>query len=490
MQNQTLIQYFHWYYNESDTLWNKATKEAANLHVMGFTGLWFPPAYKGSNGGYSVGYDAYDLYDLGEFDQKGGINTKYGSKAEYIQAIKSLHEQQIMVLADTVFNQKAAGDELEKVKVRKVNPLNREEYISDVYEIEAWTKFTFKGRNGKYSDMIWDYHCFSGVDWDESQKEKAIYAIQNHFEDPWENTISKEFGNYDYLMFNDIDFRNEAVRNDLNNWGKWYYETCGVDGFRLDAAKHIAYSFMIEWVDFMKVNCKRDFFFIAENWNIKDANELERYIEITGGRAQLFDSLLHQNLYVASHAGNSYEMNRIFENTLVHRNPELAITFVDNHDTQPLQALDSYVDFWFRPLAYGLIMLREQGIPCVFYTDIYGASYQDKEQQIDLVPVAELPLLLSIRAKLAYGSQIDYLDHPNCIGWTRAGDQEHENSGIAVLLSNGDAGYKFMEIGKGFAGKTFVDLLGKRKERVVIDENGCAEFFCNAGSISVWGIGN
>ena len=28
MQNQTLIQYFHWYYNESDRLWVKAAKDA------------------------------------------------------------------------------------------------------------------------------------------------------------------------------------------------------------------------------------------------------------------------------------------------------------------------------------------------------------------------------------------------------------------------------------------------------------------------------
>ena len=75
MQNQTLLQYFHWYYNEPDNLWTKAAKEAQKLKELGFTGVWFPPAYKGGGGGYSVGYDAYDLYDLGEFNQKGSIST-------------------------------------------------------------------------------------------------------------------------------------------------------------------------------------------------------------------------------------------------------------------------------------------------------------------------------------------------------------------------------------------------------------------------------
>ncbi|MGF1924126.1 MAG: alpha-amylase family glycosyl hydrolase, partial [Bacteroidia bacterium] len=165
MQNQTIIQYFHWYYNEEDKLWVKAAKEAENLKNLGITSVWFPPAAKGSNGGYSVGYDAYDLYDLGEFDQKGSVATKYGSKEEYLAAIEKLHQHDISVLADTIFNHKAGADELETITVKKVNEENRSEFISEEMQIDAWTKFTFPGRNGKYSQFIWDYQCFSGVDW-------------------------------------------------------------------------------------------------------------------------------------------------------------------------------------------------------------------------------------------------------------------------------------------------------------------------------------
>lgn len=486
MQNQTLIQYFHWYYNESDNLWVKAAKEAKKLKEMGFTTVWFPPANKGSNGGYSVGYDAYDLYDLGEFDQKNSVKTKYGTKEEYIDAINKLHENNIGVLADAVFNHKAGGDELEKIAVRKVNKENRKEFISEEMEIEAWTKFTFPGRNKQYSDFIWDHRCFSGVDWAQNLNESAIFSIQNGYGESWEQVPSLELGNYDYLMFNDIDYRNEAVKQELKKWGKWYYETTKIDGFRLDAVKHISVDFLNEWMDEMKTSFNRDLFFVAENWNIVDAEELETYIEITGGRTQLFDSLLHHNFYLASTKGKDYNLSAIFENTLVHRNPMLAVTFVDNHDSQPLQALESFIDFWFRPLAYALILLREGGIPCVFYTDVYGANYEDKGTHIELIGVNELNELLSIRTNLAYGTQIDYLNHPNCIGWTRAGDLEHPNSGLAVLMSNGDEGFKEMEIGVGFCGKTFIDALGNRKEEVSLDENGIGKFFCNGGSVSVW----
>lgn len=486
MQNQTLIQYFHWYYNEPDNLWTKAAKEAANLAELGFTGVWFPPAYKGSNGGYSIGYDTYDLFDLGEFDQKNSVATKYGNKDEYLKAIDELHKNNINVIADTIFNHKAGGDEIEKIKVRTVNEEDRNEFTSEVKEIEAWTRFTFPGRKGKYSEFIWDHRCFSGVDYAENMDEPAIYAIQNEYGEGWEDVPSHELGNYDYLMFDDIDFRNPAVREELKHWGKWYFETCKIDGFRLDAVKHISPEFLTEWIDFMKTECNKDLFIVSENWNIESVEELEKYIEITGGRTQLFDSLLHHNFYLASQAGQEYNLSTIFENTLAHRNPFLAVTFVDNHDSQPLQALESFIEYWFRPLAYAMILLREAGIPCVFYTDVYGAIYEDEGKHVELIGMEELPQLLKVREHLAYGEQKDYLDHPNCIGWTRTGTEEFENSGIAVLMSNGDEGFKEMEIGANFAGKTFVDVLGKRKEDVLIDENGFGEFLCEAGNVSVW----
>ena len=55
--------------------------------------------------------------------------------------------------------------------------------------------------------------------------------------------------------------------------------------------------------------------------------------------------------------------------------PEHAVTIVDNHDTQLGQALEAAVEPWFKPLAYALILLREQGVPCIFYPYLYGAQY-------------------------------------------------------------------------------------------------------------------
>jgi alpha-amylase len=78
--------------------------------MAGFTGVWLPPAYKGAGGGYDVGYGVYDTYDLGEFDQKGSVRTKYGTRKEYLAAIKALQKHGIQACADVVLNHRMGAD--------------------------------------------------------------------------------------------------------------------------------------------------------------------------------------------------------------------------------------------------------------------------------------------------------------------------------------------------------------------------------------------
>lgn len=491
MQNQTLIQYFHWYYNEEQNLWAKVANDAVHLKEMGVTTVWLPPAYKGSSGGYSVGYDAYDLFDLGEFEQKGSTATKYGNKDELLNAITELHEQSIGVLADAVFNHKAGGDELEKFFVKRVDENDRTKFTSDPFEIEAWTKFTFPGRGDTYSNFKWDFRCFSGIDWANDLQESAIFSIQNEVGDDFEDVPSDEMGNYDYLMYNDIDFRNRAVVKELKYWGEWMVNSTGIDGFRLDAVKHISPEFIREWIEHLNAKFDRKFFIVAENWDIVNSIQQETYMQQTDGGTQLFDTLLHRRFYLASKQGKDFDLSSILNNTLMSIRPELAVTFVDNHDSQPLQSLESYVDFWFRPIAYAIILLRAQGIPCLFFPDVYGGIYDDKDEEgedvhIELAILPDVEILSRLRAHLAYGDQHDYFDHPNCIGWTREGDDEHEHSGLAVVASNSDDGFKTMDVGKKHCGKTFVDALNHRQEEITIDKNGNGGFPCNGGSVSVW----
>jgi alpha-amylase len=486
MQNLTLFQFFHWYYSPEGNLWQHAKEKAEHLSSLGITHVWLPPAYKSAYGTEEPGYAVYDLYDLGEFDQKGTIRTRYGTRQQYQDCINTFHDQGLQVLADIVLNHKLGADETEKVPVRKVDSANRNEFVTEEEQVDLWTKFTFPGRKGKYSRFIWDWHSFTGI----SENPENIYLIHNeHTNGQWEKVPSGENGNYDYLMGADVEFRNAAVRKELKKWGRWYMKSTGIDGLRLDAVKHIPHQFFNEWLDYLKSYFKKDFLCIAEYWS-QQLESLLQYVDMTEGRMQLFDVPLHYNFHKASVSESEYDISKILENTLLQHRPDRTITFVDNHDTQPLQALQSPVDFWFRPLAYALILLREQGIPCVFYPSMYEAKYIDKHNEediyVELNSLHNLEQMLLVRKELAYGFQRDYFDHPNTIGWTREGTDEKERSGCAVVLTNGTAGTKTMEVGKKHAGKLFVDIAGAHPEKVTINEEGFGDFYVAGKSVSVW----
>ena len=487
--NQTMIQYFHWYTKADASLWQEVAEQAGYLAELGINLAWLPPAYKGSAGHESVGYDAYDLFDLGEFEQKGSVATKYGTKEQYQHAVHCLREKGVGAVVDIVLNHKAGGDELEQFQVVKVDPENREVALSDPYEIRGYTRFTFSGRSEQYSNFKWDYMCFSGVDYAEGESEHAIYRIMNGHGDGWEDVVGDELGNYDYLMFSDIDHRNVEVRKELNYWGKWYYDQIGFAGVRLDALKHQSPDFYKEWLQLLRSNTGQNLFAVGEYWAPGKLEWLEEYMSVTEGCMNLFDCSLQLHLHTASHSEEPYDLRTIFEDTLVGVMPDKAVTFTDNHDTQPLQALEAPVAYWFKPIAYALILLREGGMPCVFYPDLFGTQYTDKggdgqPHEIILNKVEGIETLLKVRKNLAYGEQHDYLDDPHLIGWTRTGDELQD--GCAVLISNQEAGQKLMEMGKRYVGKIFVDLLGRCAQKVTIDENGCGTFYSSEKGVSVW----
>ena len=475
--NGIMMQYFEWELPADQSLWTKLKADATKLKNAGVTALWLPPAYKNVNGATDTGYSVYDLYDLGEFDQKGSVPTKYGTKDEYLEAIKAVHSKGINVYADVVLNHKIGADEVEKVTAEEFNANSRNQMISDEKVIGAWTKFTFPGRKGKYSDFTWNWNHFDGIDWDQDRAKHSIFRFKGK---EWDKSVDKDLGNYDYLMGADIDFDNYDVREELVRWGKWYTEFADLDGFRLDAVKHINKYFYKDWFRQIKESTDKELFAVGEYWHW-DVNLLQDYINSNEGEINLFDVPLHFNFHNCSKAHGNYDLRTILNGSLVSVNPTKAVTFVDNHDSQPGQSLESWVEDWFKPMAYAITLLRQEGYPCVFYGDYNGIPAKKVKAK-----KKELDKLMKLRKNKAYGAQHDYFDDPNCIGWTREGDEEHKDSGLAVVISDGTGGTKHMYIGKQFAGCHFADAMGNAKYNIKIDDEGFGDFYVNRSAVAVW----
>ncbi len=484
--NGVMMQYFHWYIDSNLILWNDLKNKAQDLAEAGFTALWLPPAYKGANGTYDVGYAVYDMYDLGEFAQKGTIRTKYGTKEQYLDAINALHQVGIQVYGDVVLNHRIGADETEVANALPVDKNSRNIAKGGIKEIESYTKFYFPGRGEKYSNFKWQWWHFDAVDYDARTGDSScLYVFEGKTLDDY---VALEFGNFDYLMGADLDFGHKDVREEVTRWGKWYLDTTGADGFRLDAIKHIAAWFFRDWLDEMRNYAGKDLFVVGEYW-ANDRVALHWYLEQLQGKMSVFDVPLHYNFHQASRSGGGYNMRDILQGTLMKERPWNAVTLVENHDSQPLQALESPVEDWFKPLAYAIILLRREGYPCVFYADYYGAEYEDKGKDGNTYKItlaSHRPIidkLLYARKHYAYGEQYDYFDHFNTIGWTRLGNDEHPKA-MAVIMTDADAGQKWMNVGKPNA--KFIDITEHHQDLIHTNDDGWAEFRCNGGSVSVW----
>lgn len=478
--NGTIMQFFEWNSPKDGGHWNHLAAEAANLSNAGITAIWIPPAYKGHVGVDDVGYGVYDFYDLGEFNQKGTVRTKYGTKAELKTAVNTLHNNNIKVYGDIVVNHMMGGDQSENIKVSQVQSYDRNQVINE-FNTNVSTKYNFAGRNNAYSSFKWDWTAFNG-----SEDYGKIYRYPGK---SWDWEVSSENGNYDYLMGTDIDYDNQAVVDEMKKWGVWYVNEIGLDGYRLDAVKHIKYSFMKDFVENARNKTGKELFSVGEF--IGSTEELNNYLSKVNQSMSLFDFPLRNNFAVASSSNGNFSMRNLSSGTLTASNPSKSVTFIENHDTQPdrTDAHGAPVLDWFKPLAYAYTLTRQEGYPSVFYGDYYGtrssstaAAGTGKIKSLK----SKLDPLLKARLDYAYGKQNDYLDSDDLIGWTREGLSSKPNSGLATIMTDRAGGSKTMYVGTSHAGEQWKDITGNFTDKITIGSNGNGTFKVKEGSVSVW----
>jgi len=83
--------------------WRELAEKMPEIAEAGYTSLWLPPPAKAGSV-YSVGYDLFDPFDLGDVNQRGTVATRYGTKAELLQAIETAHRFGLRVYFDNIMN--------------------------------------------------------------------------------------------------------------------------------------------------------------------------------------------------------------------------------------------------------------------------------------------------------------------------------------------------------------------------------------------------
>ena len=95
LRAEAMLQYF-------GTTWSEIERRIPELAERGYDSLWLPPPFKGGAGTYSVGFDTFDRFDLGDRDGSGTVRTKYGTKADLQRLMKTAHRFGLRVYFDNV----------------------------------------------------------------------------------------------------------------------------------------------------------------------------------------------------------------------------------------------------------------------------------------------------------------------------------------------------------------------------------------------------
>lgn len=209
--------------------------------------------------------------------------------------------------------------------------------ISKPEEIAAWVGFDFPGRKGKYSSMKYHYQHFNGVDWDEYRKQNAIYKVAGA-QKKWSQDVSSEHGNYDYLMFANLDQSHPEVRADLFNWAEWIGTEFTLSGMRIDAAKHYSAAFQRDFVDHLRETVGSNYMLIGEYWR-GEVKYLLNYLKIMEDRVSLFDVPLLGRISETSQT-ECGDLRKIFKGTLVEHSSGNAVVRIICNRVRPLTFAD------------------------------------------------------------------------------------------------------------------------------------------------------
>jgi len=350
-----MMQGFYW--DTPPGWYNTLAARAAALRNMrggqGIDRLWFPPPGKAQSGASSMGYDPYDYYDLGAYNQKGTVATRFGTAAELKAAIAAFRAQGIVCLADIVLNHRSGG-------ASELNP--------NLSGASTWTDFS-GGASGR---AAWRYNQFHPS--------------------TFEGSDEGSFGDMpDVGLARATPDSAGWPRHDLIEWGNWLRDpaNAGFDGgWRFDYAKGYRPSMV---ADFRAGTGNA--FGVIEVWD-GDVDNVAAYVTYTAG-ASAFDFPGYYTMADVFNRAGSIDVARLVDpaRVLAAKDPAHAVTFVANHDTDTITN--------DKMLAYAFI-LTYQGYPCIFWADYFDRGLATLGGQ----PGNGLDALVWVRGALGGGAPV------------------------------------------------------------------------------------
>ncbi len=387
-KSDVYMQAFYWNSPPGGIWYDSLSKVAGRLASAGFGAIWVPPAAKGG-GGFSMGYDIYDYYDFGHLNQKGSIETRFGSKSELLNMVSKYKSVGVQIFYDAVLNHTGNGD------------------IKSNYQCGTSDSgfVIFNPLSGRFPRTAANFHP------------NNIHCDRNP---PYHNN----------MFFEDLCHYAVGTGDSLIAWCRFIKDSLGFDGFRIDAIKHIEPHWMAVFSQAFP-----NTYIVGENWSgISEIMNYYNQVTANGGNLSLFDFPLRYTLKeMCNNTSGSFDMNNLYSAGLINSgmNPFAVSTFVENHDFDR-QGWNGQIDPGHDPvltnkdMGYAYIIFSE-GRPSVFFKDYFDFGLAGK-----------IDTLIWIRQKFLYGTTTQGAGlNPWYLG---SGSQQELSRDLFVSRRNGGSG--------------------------------------------------
>lgn len=257
-QNDVMMQGFYWDVpvnaaTLNGTWWDNLRTKSTVLKNAGFKGIWVPSPAKGNFGIYDMGYGIFDPYDLGNYNQKGTVETRFGSRSELEQMISTMHTNQIDVYADIVLNHLYTGDDQDES-----NPAVKQYVFDQAYRNSTQyspyptneIKWVIKNATaGDYYIQIHGYYLNSTAKVDRGYDLQIDYAntgMNSNYS--WESEPNNGSGNFNVYPASGNTVRGHIEVNDLDEYKVTISSTTDII-IRLTARKETSNPWTWAWAD-------------------------------------------------------------------------------------------------------------------------------------------------------------------------------------------------------------------------------------------------
>lgn len=349
---------------------------------LGVTGIWLMPIM------VSPSYHGYDVVDYYQID------PDYGTNKDFKRLMDEAHKRGIVVIVDLVMNHTSTQ--------------------------HPWFKASKNDEGGKREWYRWD-------------DDPAVQKVRG----PWGQQVwHRDPSGFYYGVFwdqmPDLNFENPEVTAAMYDAAKFWMVDMGVDGFRLDAIKHMiedgsiqenslpTHAWMEEFYTFYK-EVDPTFFTVGEAWT-----STAQVIDYTGDEVDIaFQFDLALDILNGANSGLApafYKTQQLVYDSFPQNQ---YATFITNHDQN--RVIDQLQGDEDKARMAASILLTAPGVPFVYYGEEIGMTGTKPDEDI------RLPMQWNSNSPKVGFSTNDALWRPAAADWPVKSVARQENDPDSLL---------------------------------------------------------